>query len=402
MSSPTCQDSILHRVERPVSPAPMLRAAWVVTAVFILSNAATPLYGYWRAQLGFGAATQAAIFAVYIVGLLAALLIAGQVSDHFGRKPVLLPAIVGAMVAAVLFEMAHSVAVLMVARFLTGVAIGGIVSAGMANVVDSAGDGHKRQASLLASIAMVLGAGLGPFIAGLFAQYAASPVPLVFGMELVLLLAALACVIVLPARELPQTAFRPRLPSVPAGTGGYVLRGVAFFGPGLTTTSFVLSLGPNLFAAALHINSPLIAGCTAFGMFMMAVGAQIACRRVAIQRTFALSGFATAASMLTLWASVTTASAAWLVVAALLAGMGQGLGQLGGFTLIALHIPANRRAEANGLMNMGAYIPAGLMPVGAGVAIDRLGLVPGVTILSGVIAALTALALLWICRRPAA
>lgn len=180
---------------------------------------------------------------------------------------------------------------------------------------------------------------------------------------------------------------------MPAGAGKSVLRGVSFFGPGLTATSFVLSLGPNLLAAALHSNSPLIAGCTAFGMFMVAVGIQMACRTLAIPRAFLVSGVATTASMAALWLSVTASSAAWLVAAAMLAGMGQGLGQLGGFTLIALHVPGSRRAEANGLMNMGAYLPAGLLPVGAGLAMDHLGLVPGVSILAAAIAGSAVLAM---------
>ncbi|WP_211336359.1 hypothetical protein [Nocardia tenerifensis] len=66
-------------------------AAWPVMAVFVLSNAATPLYVVWQRELGFSSGTLTAIFASYIAGLLGALLVAGVVSDRVGRKPVLLP-----------------------------------------------------------------------------------------------------------------------------------------------------------------------------------------------------------------------------------------------------------------------------------------------------------------------
>jgi cyanate permease len=55
------------------------------------------------------------------------------------------------------------------------------------------------------------------------------------------------------------------------------------------------------------------------------------------------------------------------------------LGQLGGLTLISLHVPDARRAEANAVLNIGGYIPAGLLPVAAGYLIDFLGLSAGAT-----------------------
>ncbi|GAC1046057.1 hypothetical protein thsrh120_60620 [Rhizobium sp. No.120] len=59
-----------------------------------------------------------------------------------------------------------------------------------------------------------------------------------------------------------------------------------------------------------------------------------------------------------------------LIVAALLAGSGQ----LGGLTLIGLHVPGNHRAKANAVLNIGGYIPAGLMHVATGLVIDHAGL----------------------------
>jgi MFS family permease len=127
----------------------VMRAAWVITAIFMLSNAATPLYGIWQDQLGFASGILTVIFGCYILGLLMTLIVAGQLSDHYGRKEMLLPCIVIAIVAAVLFEVAESVFALMLARFLTGVSVGIVVSAGMANVVEQTSSHRKGFASLL-------------------------------------------------------------------------------------------------------------------------------------------------------------------------------------------------------------------------------------------------------------
>lgn len=75
-----------------------------------------------------------------------------------------------------------------------------------------------------------------------------------------------------------------------------------------------------------------------------------------------------------------------LIIAALLAGAGQGLGQLGGLTLIGTHVPDNHRAEANAVLNIGGYIPAGLLPVATGYLIDVVGLGAGAITFATVLA----------------
>ncbi len=161
-----------------VSTRRIWTTAWIVTAVFMLSNSATPLYVQWQTALGFTNGTLTLIFAAYIAGLLGSLLAAGQLSDRLGRKAVLYPGLLAAVAACALFALADSVGMLLAARLLTGIAVGVIVSAGMAAVVDSGGHGKKHLASLAASVAMVLGAGLGPLLAGMMAQFLAHPVVL--------------------------------------------------------------------------------------------------------------------------------------------------------------------------------------------------------------------------------
>lgn len=359
-------------------------AAWVVTVVFILSNSATPLYAHWQRQFAFSSATLTVIFASYIAGLLGALLVAGQLSDRFGRKAVLVPGILIAMVASGLFITAGSVATLVAARFLTGIAVGVVVSAGMAAVMDVGGQGRMRQASLAASVAMVLGAGLGPLLAGTLTQVIDHPIWAIFGTELALLLTALAVVVAmdLPSRARDNDgvgAKRLTLPSIPAENRLDLALGIAVFAPGISATSFVLSLGPTLLSNLLHVSSPLVAGGTACLMFMSATGVQFAVKKLSIRTILLLGAATTALSMILLILAVYTAVPALLLIAAVMAGMGQGQGQLGGLTLIATRVADQQRAQGNSLLNIGGYIPAGLLPVAAGFLIDRIGLAAGAT-----------------------
>ncbi|WP_316311546.1 MFS transporter, partial [Clavibacter michiganensis] len=125
----------------------------------------------------------------------------GVVSDRVGRKPVLLPALALALAACAVFATATSVAALIVARLFTGIAVGAVVSAGMAAVTDVAGPQRKRIAALLASCAMVFGAGLGPLLAGVLSETMPGPTVTVFVVEAALLITAVLCVLRMPLRR---------------------------------------------------------------------------------------------------------------------------------------------------------------------------------------------------------
>ncbi len=368
----------------------LARAAWAVTAVFALSNSPTPLYVYWQRELRYSAGTLTVIFAAYIAGLVVTLLVAGRAADRYGRKRVVVPGILIALVSAVLFMTAHSVVALIAGRLLVGVAVGIVVSAGMAAVVDLGGAGRRQLTSMLASVAMVFGAGLGPILAGFTYQYVAEPVVLVFAVNVVLLVVALIGYVGLPLQR-PTGQDRgflwPRLPHVPARNRGQVFRGAAVFAPGLTATSFVLSLGPSLLVLAVGNTSPLLAGGAAGVMFLAATGSQLVLTRLGVRRLFALGTVSTILAMAAIVGTVVTKNPALFVAAALLAGSGQGLGQLGGLRLIAHHVDDNRRAEANAALNISAYLPAALLTVATGYAVGGLGMPTAATVLAATVAA---------------
>ncbi|MFH9661799.1 MFS transporter [Streptomyces sp. NPDC017248] len=414
-------------------------AAWPVTAVFVLSNAATPLYVLWQREMGFSKGTLTVVFACYIAGLLGSLLVSGAASDRLGRKPVLLPALGLALVACLVFATAGGVAALVVARLCTGVAVGAVVSAGMAAVTDVAGPARRRLAALVASSAMVFGAGLGPLLAGVLSQTLPGPTVTVFAVEAALLGTAVVAVVRMPVRRGigggagggvggrggggsegrgtradgraghggggaggradgggtgggggagSRAHGWVRVPGVPRGAGWPLALGIAVFAPGITATSFVLSLGPSLLSGLLGTGSRIVAGALAFVMFLGATAVQFAVRRLRRRTVLAAGAGATALGMLALVVAVRTGSVPVLAGAALLAGAGQGMGQLGGLSLLNSSVPGGRLAEANAALNVGGYLPAGLLPVGAGYVSDAVGLTAGATVFGTALAVL--------------
>ena len=162
-----------------------------------------PLLLMYRAELGVSAATVQAVFAVYIVGLIPGLLFGGPVSDRYGRRPVVLAALAASVAAsALLLVGGHGVAWLFAGRLVAGFASGAGFSAGAAWVrelsagaVDGAERGPRR-----ATVAMTVGFGLGPLVAGVLAQWAPARTVLPYLPHLLLTLAALPLV-----RRTPET-----------------------------------------------------------------------------------------------------------------------------------------------------------------------------------------------------
>lgn len=373
-----------------------IAAAGTVTAIFLLSNSATPLYARWQAEWGFDAGLLTVIFATYMVGLIAALVVAGRLADRFGRKAVLIPGLGAAVIAAVLFLGAQNVIWLLVARLLAGAAVGAAVTAGMAAVVDLAPDRHKRTGSLIASVSMVFGAGLGPLLAGgLAASDSSSPQTLVFTVVLFVEVAALIVATMLPMKRssAPGTARLLALPSAPRENRRELRQGIGAFAPGITATSFVLSLGPTV----LHfVGMPgvFLSGAVACAMFLVATGIQFALSRLTTRAHLTLSSIAAIAAMIFMILAVTVFPVAALaIIAALLAGAAQGLGQLAGLSLIATHVPADKRAESNAVFNIGGYIPAGILSVLVGYAADTFGLSTAVALFGAALSTAAAVAL---------
>lgn len=137
----------------------------------------------------------------------------------------------------------------------------------------------------------------------------------------------------------------------------------------------------------------------ACAMFFAAIGVQFAVRKWSVARISATSALATILSMTCLMLVIHAALVPALIAPALLAGAGQGLGQMGGLTLIGLHVPDTRRAQANTVLNIGGYIPAGLPPPAAGYLIDRTRLAAAGPSFALVLAATAPAGGAWAMRR---
>jgi Major Facilitator Superfamily len=158
--------------------------AYAFTVTMAFSAVPTPLYVLYQARDGFGPFTLTVIFAVYAAGVALSLLLAGHVSDWFGRRRVLVPAILVNVLAGVIFLAWPAVPGLLIARFVSGISIGMLTATATAHLTElhlTARPGASRsRADVVATAANLGGIGLGPLVSGLLAQYAPDPLHLPF------------------------------------------------------------------------------------------------------------------------------------------------------------------------------------------------------------------------------
>ena len=94
-----------------------------------------PLY---RERWGFSVTILTVVFAVYVAGLLVALLTVGSLSDQLGRRPVLVTSLLVAAAGTAIFWVADGVFSLVIARVVQGIATGmatGALAAGLVEFV---------------------------------------------------------------------------------------------------------------------------------------------------------------------------------------------------------------------------------------------------------------------------
>ena len=361
--------------------------AFAFFAVTALSTAPSSLYGLYERQEDLSGLTITIVYAVYALGIVVSLIFAGHVSDWYGRRAVLLPALAVAVLATVVFLVWRSLAGLLLGRVLTGIALGAAVATATAFIADlDAGPGGTAtpRAGIVATIANIGGLALGPLIAGVLARYAADPLTLPFVVILAALLAAVVLVLLAPeghAAIHPRPRYHPQQLRAPVHarrqfTAAIVGAFVSFADFGLFA-----GLAGTFLAGPLHHPSPAIAGLTIFLSFGAGVVVQTTTTSWAPHRLIA-AGIAPALIGLgVLVASAWTSppSLALFLVGGTIAGAGCGAIFRGSLTVSISTSTPQDRAGALATFFTAGYAGVSLPVLGAGFALQHLS--PRVTLL---------------------
>jgi MFS family permease len=231
-----------------------------ITVSFLAgSSAPTPLYASYQAQWGFSPITVTVIFGIYAISVLAALLSAGRLSDHLGRRPVLIAATAVQAATMVIFATASGVGDLVLARIIQGMATGAALGAVGAGMIDL----NKERGATANAVAPAFGTATGAMLSGFLVQYLPAPSHLVYAVLCVIFVlqgigVALMADTITPARG-ALASLKPHL-NLPAATRGPLLLALPVLVASWALAGFYGSLGPMLVRAMLGVGSALLGG----------------------------------------------------------------------------------------------------------------------------------------------
>lgn len=176
---------------------PWARVAGVMFGVGWGANQFSSLLLAYRLHSGVSESTADALFGVYALGLIPALLLIGPVSDLRGRRGIVRGAGALSVLASVaLIVGEHSLVMLYLGRFLAGLCSGAAFAAGTAwikelSVAPADAAAGEQAGARRAAIALSAGFGFGPLVAGLLAQWAPHPLLTAYVPHLAVMVAAL-------------------------------------------------------------------------------------------------------------------------------------------------------------------------------------------------------------------
>ncbi|MER8407301.1 MFS transporter [Mesorhizobium sp. M0185] len=356
--------------------------AAMIAALFAGSTALTPLYIIYKQVFGFSQITLTLVYAVYVIGNLAALLMLGRVSDVIGRRPMALAGMAVAVVSAVVFLFAENVAWLDIARILSGLGIGVGAGTGTAWLAELLPTDDKSQAATIATSTNFLGLGLGALGAGLLAEYAPWPLRLTFVVYLAML--ATVTLLVWRTREtvsrpgkLADVSMRPRLSVPDAIRANFVAPAVTGFGA-MALVGFYAALAPSILAQQLQVTNHAEAGALFFELAIVTAATIVVTARLSSRAAM----FAALALMIPTVALIVAAqvfaSMAIMIAGTALCGVAAALGYRGGLQVVNEIAPADRRAEVVSAFFICCFCGNALPVIGIGV----LSTVAGATVAS--------------------
>lgn len=330
----------------------------------------SPLYSIYAEKWHYPPVLTTIIFGAYGAVALVAILASGPLSDRFGRRPVLIIAVLLVLIGLAVFVFAASPAYLVVARMLNGLGIGAIVVVGGAALLDVHPDIAARTGTLTA-IAFNLGIAIAALGTATLAQIDFHPLLIPYLADA--LIAFILLILIVRMREphpsISTAPLRIPRPEVPGEIRGRFTFAVIGASAAWAVLGVCFSLEPSIASHAAHIDGPLFGGIIIAALTVTAAIAQTIGGRYPARTVALIGDTALAVLMIAGVGAFATGHAVLIAVTVALQGGAYGLAFGGSLRHLTTHIPAERRGAVMSAFYLIAYtaliVPTLLVGAGA-------------------------------------
>lgn len=381
-------------------------AFWLLGLILALllfaASAPSPLYREYQAAMGFSPLTLTAIYASYALGGIAALLTTGRLSDHLGRRPVLIAALAVEVAAMLLFIRATDVVLLFAARILTGMGIGMAAGAVSAWLLDLAPPADPQLGSVVNGAGPLFGLGGGALFAAFLVEYGPDPSSLVYQVLAATYLIVIVILVIVPdvARRRPGwwASMRPSI-GVPATVRPTFIAATPAIVGMWALSGLYLALGPSLALETLATTNRFTGGLIIFALCGTGAAASFALRRADANRLFVSGSAVVIIGVGVTLLGVLSGNAALLFGGSVIAGVGLG----GGFSAFVrattpLALPEQRGALVAAIYVV-VFVSFSVPTIVAGALVSMFGLRSTALVYGVVVMALAAATTVAVSRR---
>ncbi len=384
---------------------------WLVTGVFalitVIASLPTPLYPLYRQQDHFSTLMITVAFGVYSAGVLCTLLTAGHLSDHLGRRTVILTAVGVQLAATAVYISSSSLPALLTGRIVSGMSVGLLTSAATAHLGElhaAARPGaHPRRAEMAAVAANLGGIALGPLVGGMLAQWMPQPLRYSFVAAAALMVVTAALTLLVPetrTREQRTGTFRLRPLALPAAQRGRFAAAVFAALAAFAVYGLVNATGPTFLAVDLGRPSHLLAGFLACVGVAAGALVQIALVQAQARTASALGVAGVPIGLALLVLGANQSSLGLFLAGVIVSGAGAGALFKGCIATMAQLTAPAERAGVTATFFTGAYLGLSVPAIGLGVAAQHIGLVHALDVFAVVVVVALAAAGAGLLRRP--
>src|SRR5580658_8955322 len=352
-------------------PAVFVLASLIV-ALLASSAAPTPLYAIYQAQWHFTPITTTIVFGVYALAVLVSLLTAGKLSDHVGRRPVLLTALAVHAGSLVIFATATGVPELLAARVVQGLSTGAALGAIGAAMLDM----DRELGTFANAVAPGMGSASGAIASALAVRFLPDPTHLIY-LALIGVLALQAVAIAAMRETVTRepgalASLRPEI-TLPRALRAPVLTAVPVLFAVWALAGLYGALGPALVHSLTGSGDVVLGGLSLFVLAASAVVAIIALRRAAARTVMLFGVLALITGVAVTVLAVSLGSAALFFAGSAIAGAGFGSGFQGGIRLVVPLAAPHQRAGLVSLLYVVSYLGLGVPAVLAGFGVVHGG-----------------------------